>query len=543
MLFRVLNIFKDLYFVILSLSVLSVFVIPGRTVFAQPDPCTVVFAQELDERKQDLFQMVRQDLGSDTPDQLKDSQLAEQAPYWVTITTGPARWVDCKARSVNKSLFFPIGLVLRPVSQLEIGGDVHTIFQTEYGLRVIISEDAIAPITEDDAYVFANGNAVYQVCKPNDSECDAKLPLQWSQSSGSHWPYLNGRWSYLHSTEVQVMQQAHANWEILRSRQDEAGAAQPGPFSSDYPTSFEDESACGRRQAYLFALGVKPNLDVYGRGAEFPNPVRFRYCFRDPDGIIRAAPVRTVTKDLAEAMFGKLWSATAPTHLDGRIDGVIRRAFNFKGTFLTKISCGQEVPKDHRTYGWLGRGRERDGPVNISDEIELDTTTRQQAFHYRTYLTHMGRSDYDSLYDGPIFHDIELVVECTASMTPSHPVMLRIHYPPIFSNGPLELNVVKVEAMFDALLDKYGTTSDRVRKQRLDGGKLFRICDFNEYSMWRAVLGQALRQKGKTQEAAENLGVSIGTMADHLTHLIMASVFQTGAKMRSKQRQQGTCET
>ncbi|MFL4468510.1 hypothetical protein ACERZ8_00965 [Tateyamaria armeniaca] len=500
--------------------------------------------KELDDRKRPLFLAVREHLGSDAPDPdlVRKSSLESEAPYWVTVTTGAAQWVDCTVGTKVKSVFFPIGLVLRPISELVVDGSVVTLFQTEYGLRVIIPREAIAPVTENDAYFFASGNSVYRVCKPGDTECEASYPLAWDQTRPENWPFVNGQFSYLYSEDAASAEAAHTAWLEFRSKQGETDPIS-NPFER-YPETFDEVVACSEQRALLFSLKKSHDREDEAGTPEYPRPVRFRLCFRDPNDVIRTSPIKIVTKSIADSMYANLWSATAPTDLHGEIEDVIRAAYDYSGDFLTRIGCGDTPQVNNRiTYGALVVGAQfSDQPTNLSEVLLEDQTARAREYHFKPFQTHMGLSRKDVVYDAPVFNDIELVIDCRGR-TPSEPVELKIHYQPLFNDNPLRLDLIKLNEMYDTELDGYGEAADRVRKQRLSDGRLFRICDFNEYTIWRAVLHEALVDADRTRKAANSLGVSVQTMAEHFTHLIMASVFETDAKLRSRSNLSSTCES
>lgn len=526
----------------LALGLLGAVASPVRS---DADPCTVLFATELGIRDPAKLEEMRAELGESAPETLSRSALAEKATYWVTTTTGPAWWFNCSSGTKKKSLFFPIGLVLRPIAEIGIGAEKLTIFQTEYGLRVVIDTSAIAPVTAEDAYVFAAGDAVYKVCKPTDSICEIGGQRPWDGTKSENWPYINGQFAYLHNTEPAAVEAARAEWAAFRMLQANADSGLEDPFGGEpYPARFSDEPACAVREAKLYALKMRPDPEAPNGGSEYFSPVKYRLCFKDPNGTIRTSRIKFVTHDIAEEMFARLWSATSPGHLRGRVERAIRVAYNYADPFLTRIECGEETQGAGRTYGWLGLPDAPDaGPVttDLSSVIEASETIRRKAFHFRPYLTHMGLSERSFVLQGPIFQDIELEVGCTDDLRPARPIALRIHYRPLFPDAPLKLDLVKLDGDFDTLLGSYGRNSDRIRKQRLSDGMLFRICDFNEYIIWRAVLRAALMDVPQTQEAAEALGVAPATMAEHFTHLIMASVFTTGAKLRSKSNYGATC--
>ena len=523
---------------------LALWLVMALPASGQSDPCTVLFAKELDARDHDRFALVSASLGDNSPDGLGDSGLLETADYWVTITTGPALGINCSSATVRKEVFFPIGLVLRPIVDLPVAGQMQTIFQTEYGLRVIVPAEAIAPVRANDAYVFADSNAVHKVCTRGVSVCDAGARLDWFGVKSSDWPFVSGQFSYLHTEDVAGMEQAQADWAAFRRLQDTAGSSTLIGVSEDpFPTEFDAAAACVRREARLHMLGTRPDPTALNGGAEYPTPVRYRLCFRDPNNVVRGSRIRIVTRTLAEGMFKQLWSATTPAQLNGSVDKVIRRAFDYSEPFLTQVGCGERIRPERKSYGRLDTRGAGEGVVDLSSAIVRSEELRKTAFHFRPYQTHTGLSDRDFVFDAPMFQDVELEVGCSDGMLPVHPRTLRIHYQPLFPGAPLVLDLAELNATYDRHLVNYGRNSDAVRTQRLSDGKLFRICDFNEYIMWRAVLKEALSSQFKVQEAAQALDISSGTMADYFTHLIMATVFVTDARLRSRSDQGGTCES
>lgn len=499
---------------------------------ATSDVCRVLHAANVDERFPPDLNMLDAIGAKDMSPDVKfgnGSRLTDVADYWVTITTGPASWLNCQDKTIRKEIYFPIGLILRPVRDVRFDSRDLTIFQTEYGLNVIIDTKAVAPVHDKASYVFADANTIYGVCKPGDSACDMFREPRPRKAQGDDWPYFSANKGYLFSPDPAMVAKAAQDLRSLQDAQDQQTSASAG---SARQTAYQDDPACQPHAAFLYRPYKKFETGAINNGSEYPRPVRFTLCTRDPAGNLRYRKLKFVTPEFAEQRFAGLWTVSTANLLDKDVLNSLKQSVQYSNQLVTEISCGQPLGDDLLTLSALAGSPLNSGDTaNLSDIIAgdaaADATNRE--LHIRAYETHLGLSDKEEIYSAPLFQDLELKVLCSDDLRVIRPERIRIQARQLFGAEPLDISLNDLNADYDRLYAKYGRPPDRVARERLENGQLFRICDLIEYMNWRDLLRRDFLDLPGLEKTAKGLGVGKVILADHMAHLVMATFFFTEA--------------
>ncbi len=504
---------------------------------AQTDACTELFRHEVASRYPDF--------GDLSPDDRTSSELTETAPYWVTITTGPAQWLNCQAGSMQKAIYFPIGLIVRPVVEIDVNGETKTVFQSEHGLSVVIDRSAVAPVTQTDGFVFAIDNAVYKLCKFNATDCEPGEEFPLSKATSKTWPFLSAFQTYLHVSDLDGLNALHESFVGFKDYQDRL-AADPGllddPFEEDHrnPTELAEDDACAVREALLFRFHKAFDQDAQQKNSEYLKPVTFSLCSIGPDGKIRYRRIKIVTPEIAANKFVSLWAANTMKNPASNIINAVKALEQIKEQPAFFADCGQPPGKSLRHLVYSPLNRSGSGGVEINSLLEAERSILRQV-HFRPFQTSETVPDRRVMKEAPLFHEIKLEVSCDENQQPLRAEVLTVYFKPVFSK-PMVISVTDLNNRY-ADLGKYGWSAPEDRRQAVGAGVIDRICEFTTYVNWRTVLGGQLRKHPALIEGAEALGVSRTTMADHFTHLIMASVFLTDATLRTKDNRTGGCKS
>lgn len=83
------------------------------------------------------------------------------------------------------SLYYPIGLVVKPLAEGDLGGKLYTLVETEYGLHLFLLKEHLSPLTPQATYVFANSAERKGYCS---APTDCIEPTQKQQiQTGRHF--------------------------------------------------------------------------------------------------------------------------------------------------------------------------------------------------------------------------------------------------------------------------------------------------------------------------------------------------------------------
>ena len=500
---------------------------------ASASVCQILHAANVENRLPPKIDMKA--IGADNlrPDQVRGngSKLADTADYWVTITTGAASWINCRDNKTQKAIYFPIGLILRPIRDIRFASADHTIFQTEYGLNVLVDNKAVAPITREASYIFADDSTIYSVCKPGDSRCDMFLDPKPRAAGSDQWPYFSANKGYLFTKDVELVAAAKADLRALQQMQDDLIAQQVS--RGDWP-DFDSDAACQPRRAFLYRPFKKFDSSERNNGSEYPRPVRFTLCSRDPGGAFVYRSLKFATIDIAEERFEGLWTVSKASLLDESVLSALKQTFEYTNPIVTEVRCGQPITDDFKTISNLVETPFNEGSV-VAFDTELARQQEENAalrkLHIRAYETHAGLSERQEIFDAPLFQDLELKVLCDTDLRVTAADTLRIHAQQFFGPEPFEILLQKLNDAYDQSFGSYGRPDKQVALERLENGQLFRICDLIEYMNWRLLLRKSFMGEPKFSNVASQMGVNDLTLADHMTHLVMATFFFTEARM------------
>lgn len=496
------------------------------------DPCTQLFRQRVSQRYPDW-------LGAEETPPPRMSELANSAEFWVTITTGPARWLNCRGGTIAKMIYFPMGLILRPVSDVTVDGNVQTIFQTEYGLSVIIDRRAIAPV--DAGFVFATGNGVFKLCVEVGGSCDPGEELKIRSVTRDSWPYLSGYLSYLRSDDIDSLDRANNELKDLSMYQEAIlENSLPDPLAPQRePKTLEEDPACLVRDAYLYAYSTRFAPDVEQNGSQYLSPLKYSLCTRAPDGKIvsRATRIKVVTPNIARENFRALFSVSTVRNPTENMIAVTKALANSGRPIATTLGCGSSGDG----WGSLGSPASIESYFPRTSTISLNETLRSERANFaaseiqiffRQFQTDAGLSNSPLLQETPLFNDIVLRVTCDSETGVERVDTVSIDFSPIFHSDPIVISMRDLDQVYVDRFQSYGYPSRQERKQALADGVVDRICDYLEYVNWRQILFDSLKRQPKVGDAATTLGVETQTMADHIAHLLLATIFTTDVYLR-----------
>ncbi|WP_211264797.1 S1 family peptidase [Litoreibacter arenae] len=477
------------------------------------------------------------------------SILSQEAEFWVTITTGPAQWFDCKEGNLRNSLYFPVGLVLRPVKDIAIADDAGnqvewTMFKTEYGLMVLIDRQAVAPITADIGYVFALGNGVYKVCGPGDDKsCDPGENLKAKGNFGK-WPYISGWDSYLRTTDPDALSAAYTEYLAFRENQDLVLADDPRIYHRRFkhraPQALNDDPACAIQKAYLYEFHKRFDQDALHQNSAYGAPVDYSFCYLPPpEASVRTAgyrQIKVITESIAEQMFDKLWTVqvrTSPTELVKKLSGLLP---DVNPLYTDIIRCGQNLRPARSPFDTANQ----QDPVAIGDlvtaELASDRIQPDQnlGYRFRLYQPSAGESRSQTLSKVPLFQDIDLEIFCGDDREPLRAQAVNIYFSPVF-DSPLRLDMKAVE---NAFIENFNSIDHEGRIYVKDG-YIERICNYLEYQGWLDTLKAALKKETALSFSMTRLGLDKEIVANHFAHLILATLFFTEVEMQTEDNHGG----
>ena len=484
------------------------------------------------------------------------NELADIADYWVTITTGPAHWLDCSEGRPQKSHYFPMGLVLRPMRDLTIPDDsgeekVWTVFQAEYGLLVLIDRSAIAPVSDDVGYVFAEGTFIHKLCGPNDQEdCNPGENLPPLNTSNGAWPVLTAWYSYLRTTDVASLESIYTEYLAFKENQRRAAkyleeGRAPFMFQARTPQSLAEDPACVPQKADLYRYLRQFDLTKEHNNSEYGGPVSYTFCAvppkNAPDPTVRWRPMKVVTHTIAEETFEQLWWASVEPGITEITVQALQLLENRADEILTRVECFQPATSvNDRSTTALAAGL---GPLDVVAEEAAEarllwsSQDPNSQYHFRLYRPARGFSPSATFKEVPLYQYIDLKVFCGNDRKPPRATDIRVHLYPVFPEA-IVLNAVEMENWY---LNKYQNWGFEDRRH-LSDGLIERICDYPEYYGWRDTIERYLLQDAQIIRWSEpRLRVSKEVTARHFAHLIMAVLFFTEVKLQVNDETAGVC--
>jgi len=523
------------------------------------DFCSRLFREHLEHRKSRFEEETLLGALFSGDEEPPTSDLADKAEYWVTITTGPAYWANCNSPgTTRKSLYFPLGMMLRLERDIVVGEETYSVFQTEHGLRVMIEPSAVAPVTEDSGYVFATNLASFQLCIPG-RECDASqersiiprnyIPPQIPLSE----PILRPHESYLLvRNDVSELDMAYEAWNNLLD-------------SNVMPTALDQDPACRLRKAKFYHFFDKydesnPDYPAEGQfGSQYRSNVNYTLCSTTPNGqIIPRSHIKIVTPTIAHARFDNLWSVDAVREMPDHIKNATSVLLDYKKTLKNKFGCSESREEYNTLGGALKKFVEIKPPFqgdldprNLNNvlarneaAIAADKAARAVLSIYRQYQSSPGRNRTQIIGQTPLFADIEIAIYCYENQVNTHnDGLIRIDLGPLWRDAPLELRIADLYNRYRDFHENAGLGSNAVVNKNLNEGVVFRICEYAQYAKWVEVLTEELDDSEAMVSAASRLGFNDDhyVMVDHMVQLVLASAFSTHVQLRDK-RNNGTCK-
>lgn len=509
--------------------VIGAFVAPQD---ARAGLCEEIFKQEIERESavvgEALLSIFRQAEASETPPK---SALLSTARYYVTVTEGTANTIDCD-HDVVRSVYFPLGLLLKPLRDIQLDEATYTLFHAEYGLQLLIDQRAVAPVTEGDLYVFSDSADTHPLCPEASDDCSPRRLAQ--EPSSENWPFVHGRWSYLHTQAIpeaaETLDAVH-RWKYGDSDDETA------PWSLEVGERGSDpEVVCRLLSGHLYQRGMAP--ERHGGASAYPyQAFSLSPCVDPPAGAsdaeIPETPlilrrVKYVTYESAEKHFEGLWSATVFKSL-GSVSTLLEQALNFEQPFSSRKECSEEATRNNSmTIGASAELKLWNIGGVLGSEVTAQLVQRfdqDRQYVVRSYLHHAAESGAAGAARWPPFFDIQLIARCEGGR-PIEPEKIEVESP---------LTWKKVELFIDQLDEHYdivaggpvGRPSESVQRERLDAGYIFVIADFNEYYYWRDVLRAEFDANPVLNDIQPAVSVPRDVLTDFFAHLVMSAALQS----------------
>lgn len=464
------------------------------------------------------------------------NSLAETAEFWVTVTTGPAEWLDCRSGSMLQTLYFPMGMMVRPERDVQAGGKTRTVFVTEHGLRVVLDESAIKPITEDVGFVFADGDGAFKVCKHNDKNCSPFNEFRVSEHD-KHWPFVSGYQSYLrteHPDDLDRARTALADLYDYQSRQELDDPLIDRRDLSD-PEMME---ACRSRQATLFSFFEHDDPQYL-----FFHPVRYSMCsFFNGKVYNRYERMKIVTLESARERFSKLWAVNNVPTLSENVVTATKALLQVDKPFVRFVRCGEPPGLTLKGLEALAGFDTNGVKDNISEIISAEVASKHSV--YRHFQISQAHSPVEVFKAAPLFNEIEVEIICGENEELVNAGSIIVDLAPIINDKPLEIRLLDMlNLMEEDYGEKVGLTDAEELRRNLREGIVFQICEFREYALWRTTIYKMMWRSPKVRQARDILKVDLNVLANHLTHLILANAFSTDVELRDSDNKRQGCKT
>lgn len=461
------------------------------------------------------------------------SHLTADAEYWVTVTTGPAEWVDCRSGNMLKAMYFPMGMMVRPERDVTVDGATRTVFLTEHGMRVFLEEEAIAPVTEDIGYVFAIANGAFKVCTRDSKGCDPYKEYRVTEHD-QYWPFISGYQSYLRSDNSAEIDTARTQLEALYDYQQNPPDNDPfiEVLDLDDPASLD---ACAIRSARLYNFFRRYDSEEDSAGSEYFYPVLYSLCtVVEGRAYNRFQRTKLVTKNFAEERFSQLWAVNTVRTPPDNVQKATKALFGVESPFVEIIKCG-EARDGVFTLGSISK-------AEIADLSQLISDDKSRYSIFRQFQIAQAQSPVDIFNTAPLFNDIELSIICDEQDGIRNAGSIIIDLAPLSDGLKLELVLFDLFEVLKDGFENLGMVNENTLNKRLREGVMYRICEYHEYVVWRTILFNEIKDSELVRQAKDIMGVDLDLMADHITHLIMASVFSTDTKLRNSGNRRQGCE-
>lgn len=498
----------------------------------------------------DIYKSRNLRAGPPLPANLRDTN------YFVTLTTGSASQIDCRSGR-RSAVYFPIGIMVKKIRNVEIKGKVETLYLTEHGLRLIIDPEALGPISRQDAYIVSSFTGVYAVCKRNDTNCTTTDEFRRETKK---WPVLTAKHGYLYTDDVARIDEIAVNYEKLQHLRELQwyDPIQASIYLNEENTTEEEilDQACTKEELYFFSNHRRPVQEAnQGDGkfaSDYFHPVRFATCTLR-EGYRSERRIKMISHDIAEQRFRNLVEVMTLRNLNENVLKTLAFLYKTNRYSVPMKPCGgfrQAQDPDLPNIPTAPTGPTAfsglfDEIVTADARPGLDAD-RQYFFRiYQPYgkLASLAREEDD----GSLFQEIELIVACDDDKpVEAETIIIRNS---LLGGDAIEL---KTDEMFDIYAEYNRIDEDEAAKpfggvpvseqrKRLNNGVLFRICELTEYMYWRSALTDMLLDAGPLDAAADRHGFDRSFLAEHFAHLVMASVFDVNLKVRKTRRDKEGC--
>lgn len=539
-----------MWFASLLCLVFSLFLLFAEETVAQDHSvCDEMLMREVRERFNRTYNRIDGEvygnsrLGYAVPATVRD----RSSEYYVTLTSGTADQIDCDS-GLAAGVYFPIGIMLKPLRKIQVRGREKMLYLTEYGLRLVFDPDAVGPVREQDAYIVADSTQIFAICRRNDTDCDSAAERVPSEQ---RLPAVSAHGRYLYTDDVAMIDRIADFYDDFRKIERNRERWDPQLVAE------VTDAACQEGEFYTFPYFLRPKdtprTDTVGRfGNDMYHPVRFNTC-TIRDGAAYSRTIKFVTHAIASDHFKALVQATPLRKPGDKLRQALRILEQDDKYGVPEVRCGESVfPGPGQVPGVGG-----DGPVQISQILRAEAVRvarggqrpgRQTVFHM--YQPHGLFKDEAVIETPPIYDEVELVIRCQDG-EPFEGDKVLVHHS-LLRDQPLELDV---DDMFDYYIayntlteggetsgSAFGGVTDRERRSRLRQGTLFRICEITEYIYWRDALLNLFRELDALRDIARNIAVDEDLLSRHFTHLVMASVFAVDLKTRLKRFEEEGCD-
>lgn len=507
---------------VLTILLLSLALLPST---AEAGVCNDFLSRTLKEETKSILGSFAGKLGLVNEPQENERHLRDESEFWVTITEGSAFTIDCE-NDLVRSLYFPTGLLLKALWDLELNGREFTLFQAEYGLYVVIDQRAVAALGPDDLYVFANSPDAYKVCVNRQGEegsgCDVYRVLP--EPSQTNWPFVHAAYSYAHV----VLDEEYATWakEGMSWIADQTMRTHESlNFSLETAEGPDLDHLCGPRAMAFYERGNRPKSQ--GGTAGYASVSLSLCAYRDQGNAAEPTVpkrLRLITAAIAAKRFDDLEGSAHFKRLSSA-SKILNTLLHITAPISAEKGCGVETTSNEMQT--IGFSLNPELPLwnfgSAGGRFERSDENRTKIIYPKE--EHYVISSY--MHDNKKFYDIWLVNKCDMERKRPSSVYKIVIYNPILTGDYVDLFFEDLDKDYDDIYAKYGRPSDRVRERRLESGYIFRISDYREYFYWHDLLSNEFSNNDKILDILPIVDAPEGELVEYFTHLTMAAVIQT----------------